>query len=425
MPDTPPPTLTEMPAVAGGGLLDRRLFLKRGMVFGVAALTAETGMADALDRPVWMSRPGQPLSNYGQPSPHEKDVIRWISANAQAPGNGISWTPLHKLAGTITPSGLHFERHHNGVPQIDPAQHRLLVHGLVRKPIFLDPARLHRYPMRSRVCFVECGGNSNAGWHEEPMQALAGNMHGLVSHSEWTGVPLATVLEEAGVKPEARWIIAEGADAAAINASIPLEKALDDALLALYQNGEPIRPENGYPLRLILPGWEGVTQIKWLRRLEVTDRPTMARNETAKYTELQADGKARQFTFHMDAKSLITHPSYGYRLQEPGLYQISGLAWSGRGKIRKVDVSADGGKTWAEAQLQDPILSCAFTRFQIPWHWSGGAQILQSRATDETGYVQPARSDLIAQRGRHGYFHYNAIVSWAVEPDGSVHHVYA
>lgn len=419
------PTDSDSKPTAGGGLLDRRMFLKQSLVFGTAAIASTTVQATEPERPVWMLKPGVPFSNYGQPSPHEKGVIRWIASNPAAPANGISWTPLHQLAGTVTPSGLHFERHHNGVPQIDPAQHRLLIHGLVTHPIFLDMAKLERYPMVSRFCFIECGGNSNAGWHEEPMQTQAGNMHGLVSCSEWTGVPLAVVLDEAGLKPEARWLIAEGADAAAINVSIPVEKALDDALLALYQNGEHIRPENGYPLRLILPGFEGITNVKWLRRLEASDRPTMARNETAKYTELQPDGTARQFTFVMEAKSLITQPSPGHRLQGSGLYSISGLAWSGRGKIAKVEVSADGGKTWAEADLQEPVLSKSFTRFRIPWRWDGGPHILQSRATDETGYVQPARDRLIAERGRHGYFHYNAIVSWAVESDGSVRHVYA
>jgi sulfane dehydrogenase subunit SoxC len=210
-----------------------------------------------------------------------------------------------------------------------------------------------------------------------------------------------------------------------MDVSIPLEKALDDVILALYQNGEPIRPENGYPLRLLVPGWEGVINVKWLRRLEVTDQPAMARNETAKYTELQTDGKARQFTFIMDAKSLITHPSPGHKLQGSGLYQISGLAWSGRGKIKKVEVSADAGKTWAEAELQEPVLAKSFTRFRIPWRWNGEPTVLISRASDETNYVQPERNKLIAERGRNGYFHYNAQVAWAVARDGSLSHVYA
>lgn len=421
---TPTPAVSDSLPVAGGGLLDRRLFLRAGLAFGTAAFVAAESEAGALDRPAWMLKPGEPLSNYGQPSEYERDIVRWVSANPAAPGNGVSWTPLHRLAGTITPSGLHFERHHNGVPHIDPSRHRLLVHGMVKNPIFLTVAQLRRYPMQTRVCFVECGGNGNAGWHEEPIQAAAGNIHGLASCSEWTGVPLSVVLEEAGLLPDARWLIAEGADAAAMNVSVPVAKALDDALLAMYQNGEPLRPENGYPLRLLLPGYEGVTNVKWLRRLEAAERPVMARNETAQYTELQPDGKARQFTFVMEAKSLITHPSPGHRLDKPGLYQISGLAWSGRGKIARVEVSADGGKSWAPAELQEPVLSKSFTRFRIPWRWDGASTVLTSRATDETGYRQPERARLIAERGRNGYFHYNAQVAWAVEADGGLRHVY-
>jgi sulfane dehydrogenase subunit SoxC len=400
---------------------DRRRFLKAGLAVTGAALTG-TGLAEP---PPWMTRPGAPLSNYGQPSPHERAVIRWVAANADAPGNGISWTPLERLEGIVTPSGLHFERHHNGVPQIDPAEHRLAVHGLVGRALSFGIDDLLRYPLASRLCFIECGGNSNAGWHQEPMQAPAGNVHGLASCSEWTGVPLATVLEECGLQPNARWLIAEGADAAAMNVSIPLEKALDDALLALYQNGERLRPENGYPLRLILPGWEGVTNVKWLHRLQLTDQPAMARNETAKYTELLPSGQARQFSFVMEAKSLITRPSFGHTLPGPGLHPISGLAWSGRGAIRRVEISTDGGKTWQDAALDSPVLPKCFTRFRLPWRWDGSPAVLKSRATDETGHVQPERQILVAERGRHGYFHYNAIVSWAVAADGSVSHVYA
>ena len=412
--------------IAGGGLLDRRLFLRHSLTLGAGAGLALARMdAPAAELPAWMQTPGAPFSNYGQPSPHEKETIRWVSANSAAPGNGISWTPLHRLEGMLTPNGLHFERHHNGVPQIDPERHRLLLHGLVKNPLSFTVEDLLRYPLASHLCFVECGGNSNAGWHEEPIQTPAGYFHGLASCSEWTGVPLATLLDEAGLLPEARWLVAEGADAAAMNISIPVEKALDDTLVALYQNGERIRPENGYPLRLILPGWEAVLSVKWLHRLQAAKEPVMARNETAKYTELQPDGKARQFTFLMDAKSLITQPSPGYRLRGLGLYQISGLAWSGRGRIRRVEVSADGGKSWAEAALQEPVLPKCFTRFRLPWRWDGTPLILKSRAIDETGYWQPERATLIAERGRNGYFHYNAIVCWAVAPDGSLSHVYA
>lgn len=411
--------------VAGGGLLDRRLFLKKGLAFGAGAALVGHMRQGLAEEPPWMKTPGEPFTNYGRPSPHEKEAIRWISANSGAPGNGISWTPLHKLEGIVTPNGLHFERHHNGVPQIDPHQHRLLIHGLVENPLSFGIEDLLRYPMVSRLCFVECGGNSNAGWHEEPIQTPVGYFHGLASCSEWTGVPLAVILDEAGLRPDARWLIAEGADAAAMNISIPVEKALDDAMLALYQNGERLRPENGYPLRLILPGWEAVLSVKWLRRLQAANQPVMARNETAKYTELLPSGKARQFTFVMDAKSIITFPSPGQHLRGPGLYRISGLAWSGRGRIKRVDISADGGRSWAEAALQEPVLPQCFTRFRLPWRWDGSPLVLKSRAVDETGYVQPERRALIAERGRHGYFHYNAIVSWAVAADGTVSHVYA
>ena len=428
-------SVTDLQPVAGNGLLDRRLFLKTGLTFSAISMAAAVvpqafagpdDMTGAIDpaSPPWLHAPGAPYSSYGVPSRFESDVVRYPSANTAVSGNGVSWTPLHKLEGMITPGGLHFERHHNGVPQIDPAVHRLLVHGQVRNPSFFTMENLLRYPMTSRICFVECGGNSNAGWNKSPSRAEAGYFHGLASCSEWTGIPLATILDEAGVTAAAGWIIAEGADAFAMNISIPLEKAMADGMLALYQNGERIRPENGYPLRLILPGWEGVLNVKWLRRLKLTDRPVMARNETSRYTELLPSGKARMFTFVIEAKSLITSPSANMVLKEPGLYRITGLAWSGRGKIKMVEVSADGGKSWAEAELQAPVLTQAFTRFRIPWQWNGKPAILKSRATDETGYVQPERDKLIAARGRHGFFHYNAIVTWQVDEYGVVNHIY-
>lgn len=422
----PPPEETTLENEEVRRQLTRRDFLARGALLGgAAASSAMPGKAFSEPLlPPWMTTPGAPLSNYGQPSPAESATIRWVAANAAAPGNGISWTPLHRLEGTITPSGLHFERHHNGVPRIDPEQHRLYVHGMVRRPLSFGINDLLRYPQISQQCFIECGGNSNAGWNAEPMQAAAGHLHGLASCSEWTGVPLALVLDECGLSPDASWLIAEGADAAAMNISIPLNKARADVMLALYQNGERLRPENGYPLRLIVPGWEGVLHVKWLRRLQLTAEPVMARNETAKYTELLPSGKARQFTFVMDAKSLITQPSPGTRLTAPGLHQISGLAWSGRGIIRRVDVSTDGGLNWTPATLQPPVLPRSFTRFRLPWRWDGRVAVLKSRAIDETGYVQPERSVLVAERGRHGYFHYNAVVSWEVAADGSISHVY-
>lgn len=343
---------------------------------------------------------------------------------AVAPGTGASFTPLQSLDGTITPNGLHFERHHNGVPDIDPAQHRLLIHGLVKRPLFFSVDALLRYPMVSRICFIECGGNSFRNTLPEPAQVPCGMIHGLLSCSEWVGVPLATLLAEAGVDTKGKWILAEGADSATMSRSIPMEKVLDDALIALYQNGETIRPEQGYPMRLLLPAWLGNMNVKWLRRVKVTDGPTHTRDETSHYTDLKPDGKARQFTYVMEVKSVITHPSGGMTMHGPGFYQISGLAWSGRGRIAKVEVSADGGQSWAEAALQGPVLPQSLTRFRIPWQWNGGPAMLQSRATDEKGHVQETHKDWAAHYSPANRYHCNAIQTWHVTDEGSVRNVY-
>lgn len=393
--------------------------------FSLPALSAQSDIDYRDILPESMTQAGAGFSNYGQPSPYENKIIRWISANPDTPGNGVSWSPLHELQGTITPNGLHFERHHNGVPDIDPATHTLLIDGLVDTPLSFTVEALKRYPQQSRICFIECGGNSNSSWRSRPVETAAGYTHGLVSNAEWTGVPVKYLLQEAGIKNNAKWAVAEAADGASLNVSIPLEKLLDDAILALYQNGERLRPENGYPLRLVLPGWEGIVNIKWLRQLRLTEAPVMSRDETAQYTDLMPDGTARQFSFEMATKSLITSPSHGMTLPDnPGVYQLTGLAWSGQGKISRVEVSADGGQSWVDAELQQPVLSKAFTRFSLPWQWQGQYAVLQSRATDETGYVQPSRDELFAKRGSHGFFHFNAIISWEVSEDGFIYHVY-
>jgi sulfane dehydrogenase subunit SoxC len=303
--------------------------------------------------------------------------------------------------------------------------HRLLIHGLVKRPLVFTLEALSRYPMESRIAFIECGGNSGALYQKDPAALGVQALHGLVSCAEWTGVRLAVLLEEAGVDPKSRWVLAEGADAAGMSRSIPIAKAMDDAILALYQNGERIRPSNGYPIRLLLPGYEGNMNVKWLRRLKVTEGPTMTKDETSKYTISLPDGKALQFVFPMEGKSVITHPSPGLTMKGVGLYEISGLAWSGYGKIAKVDVSADGGKSWALAALQEPVLAKALTRFRIGWRWNGGPAVLQSRATDETGYVQPTRSQLLAERGMKTIYHFNGIASWAISEKGELKHVYA
>jgi len=311
------------------GLLSRRDLLAGGTGLLVAAPAALAG----LDLPPGMTRPGAGFSVYGQPSPHEKHTARAIAANRDLPGNGVSWTPLQDLEGTITPSGLHFERHHGGVPQIDPTMHRLSLHGRVGRPLLWTVAELLRYPRVSRHLFIECGGNSNSLWNAEPRQTSAGAMHGLASCSEWTGVPLRLLLEEAGADKSATWLIAEGADAGGLHLSIPMQKALDDCFVALFQNGERLRPEQGYPMRLVVPGWEGVTHVKWLHRLELASSPAMSRFETGRYTDLLPDGKARQFSFVIEPKSVITSHSPGQLLRDKGVYQISGLAWSGRGAV--------------------------------------------------------------------------------------------
>jgi sulfane dehydrogenase subunit SoxC len=359
---------------------------------------------------------------YGLPSPHEAHVVRKLPA-APAAFPTATRTPLQSLFGSVTPNGLFFERHHAGVPAIDPQQHRLMIHGLVDRPLLLSMKDLMRFPSVSRVHFIECSGNSASEW-KGPGKGTVQDLHGLISNAEWTGVLLSTVLAEAGLQPSATWLLAEGADAAGMTRSVPIEKALDDAILVYGQNGEMLRPEQGYPLRLLLPGYEGNMSIKWLRRLKLGDEPFQTREETSKYTDLMPDGSARQFTFEMDAKSVITSPSAGMRLSEKGFHEITGMAWSGRGRIARVDISTDGGRQWREAILDGPTQNRAVTRFRFPWSWDAEPAILQSRAVDETGYVQPGRRELIAARGANSFYHYNGIQSWRIDADGSVSNIH-
>lgn len=360
---------------------------------------------------------GAPVRRYGERSPFEKSA-RTLSQRTYAE-EASSRTPLQDLHGTITPSSLHFERHHAGVPSIDPSQHELLVHGLVDRPLIFTMDELKRLPSISRIYFLECSGNGGTGWRPVP-QPSAQAANGLTSCSEWTGVPLALLFKEAGVQPAGRWFIAEGADACRMARSIPIEKAWDDALVAYAQNGEALRPEQGYPIRLLLPGWEGNASVKWLRRLKVVDEPYMTREETSKYTDLMPDGTARQFTFVMEAKSLITRPSAGQKLLGPGFYEITGIAWSGQGAIARVEVSADGGATWTDATLQGAVLPKAHTRFTLPWRWDGRETVLAARCTDDTGYVQPSRAALVAERGLNSNYHCNVIQGWRVHEDGTI-----
>ena len=386
---------------------NRRQALKLGAALGGGFL-AQAGEARSL---------GKPLSAYGERSRFVKSAR--TTRQTRTPEAGSSSTPLAETYGIITPSALHYERHHAGVPAIDPARHRLIIHGLVERPLVLTMDDIRRLPSVSRIHFLECGGNSGSEWGAKT-GADVQRSYGLASCSEWTGVPLRLVLDEVGLKPNASWLIAEGADACRMQRSVPIVKELDDALLAYGQNGEPLRPEQGFPLRLLTPGWEGNVQVKWLQRLHVTDQPYMTRDETSKYSDLMPDGKARIFTLPQEAKSVVTFPSGGQTLPGPGLYELTGLAWTGRGRIERVEVTFDGGRNWQDARLDEPRFRLAFTRFRLPWRWEGKPVVIASRATDETGYVQPAREELIAARGTNSGYHFNGIKLWKIAADGSV-----
>ena len=401
----------------------RRRLLGSLAAGGFAA--SQAGAAELL-RPLeiaaWSKTPGAPILEhpYGLPSRYEADVVRRAAKAWPLPGAASSMTPLADLHGSITPNGLVYERHHAGVPDIDPALHRLAIHGLVRNPKLFTMDDILRLPSESRIHFIECSGNTGNEWNGPsgmPVQLT----HGLLSCCEWTGVRLSTLLEEVGgTTGGSGWVLAEGADAAAMTRSLPLQRIADRALVAYAQNGERLRPENGYPLRLIVPGFEGNTHVKWLRRLKVVDAPSQTREETSKYTNLLADGTARQFVFEMDAKSVITRPSPGHRLTTHGFYPISGLAWSGRGTIRQVEVSTDGGASWRSARLETPVRDRALTRFEADWNWTGEPASILSRATDSTGYVQPTREALVAARGLNSQYHYNGIQQWRIDAAGEV-----
>src|SRR5436309_4283690 len=396
-------TMKNLVVVAGNGLLDRRAFLRGGAALA-AAMTGYTLARPAAAAPLaddpWSRAPGTNVPAYGVPSRFEKSVVRTLSNPNGEPRTQHGRTPHHLLQGTSTPNGLHFVISHAGDADIDPEKHRLVIHGLVKRPLLFTLDALARYPMVSRMTFVECGGNSAPLFSNEPIQASVQALHGLVSCSEWTGVLLSTLLEETGVDPRAKWLIAEGADAPALSRSVPITKAMDDAMIALYQNGDRVMPGNGYPMRLLLPGWEGNMNVKYLRRIKLTDQPGMSFYEARTYAQVLPNGKAYQFYFLQEVKSFITHPSPGMTLKEPGFYEISGVAYSGTGRITKVMVSADGGQSWAQAALQDPVLPKAFTRFRMPWRWDGGPAVLQSRAFDEGGNMQPTRAQFVAARGQ-------------------------
>lgn len=421
-------TIEDLPKPPSAAALSRRALLTTASIGAVGTIAASRAAADSLvDVPP--REPGADLSALSERSKYVK-IGRIPEAGPGRrnvdPSDAInSKTPLDKLVGTITPSDLHYERSHSGTPDLDPTKHRLLVHGMVQKPLVFTVDDLKAMPSVSRTVFLECTGNGWENWKKADENLTVQNTHGLVSTNEWTGVPLKLVLDLIGKDRGSTWMLAEGGDAAGVARSIPLtEEIMEEAILAYGQNGEALRPAHGFPIRLIMPGFEGNLNIKWLRRLKFGDQPWMTRWETARYTQLLANGKARQFQLRMDTNSVITSPS-GMMEIRPGYNRIMGLAWSGHGKIEKVEISTDGVKTWVEAQLSHPVLAKAQTRFQIDWVWNGQPTKIVSRSTDEMGNVQPDRESFIAQVGTNALFHYNAQQTWSIDAAGRVRNVLA
>jgi len=390
---------------------------------GARAETPDPAIVEVQD---WsrMLGDGVAVRPYGTPSPFEKHVVRrdveWLTASRES---SVSFTPLHELDGTITPSGLCFERHHSGIAEIDPHKHRLMVHGMVERSTVYTLADLRRFPGRvNRVYFLECAANSGMEWRGAQLNGCQFT-HGMIHNVMYTGLPLRVLLEHCGVRATGKWLLVEGGDASLMTRSIPLDKAMKDCMVAWAMNGEALRPEQGYPLRLLVPGWEGNMWIKWLRRIEIGDQPWHQREETSKYTDLLADGRARRFTWIMDAKSVVTNPSPQAPLAGKGPQVLSGLAWSGRGAIKRVDVTLDGGRNWQQARIDGPSPPLSLTRFYVELDWAGQELLIQSRAIDDTGYVQPTKEELRQVRGVNSIYHNNGIQTWLVRRDGQTENV--
>jgi sulfane dehydrogenase subunit SoxC len=414
----------------------RRGFLKDAFLAASGALAASAGAPafangegdpNIVNLPAHSKGLGQPVAarGYGLPSEWEKNLQRRESPGLTRVGAAsVSFAPLQGFFGIITPNGLHFERHHQGWWDIDPSKHRFMINGLVKNPKVYTMDDLMRLPSVSRMHFIECGANTGMEWGNVAVPTVQ-YTHGMMSCCEFTGVPLSTLLDDCGFdKVKGKYLLAEGADGSGMTRTIPIERALDDCFVAYAMNGEMLRPENGYPLRLVVPGVQGVSWVKWLRRIEVGDMPYATKDETLHYVDLMPDGMHRQYTSIQECKSVITSPSGGQTLIGKGFHNISGLAWSGRGKVKRVDVSVDGGKNWRTARLETPVLSKCFTRFNIDWTWDGNPAILQSRAQDETSYVQPKMNQLREVRGTRSIYHNNAIQSWKVEASGEVGNVH-
>ena len=421
----------------------RREFMRRAFASASAAVLTPAALAQAnpvpagggdpniLNLPAHSTGLGQPVATdgYGKPSKYEANVQRRQSPGlTQTRQSSVSFAPLQSLFGIVTPSGLHFERHHQGWWDIDPSKHRLMINGadpkLLKAPKVFTMDELMRLPSVSRFHFIECGANSGMEWGNVAVPTCQ-YTHGMLSCSEFTGVPLKILLDLAGVDfKRARYLLAEGADGSSMTRTLPMERVESGEVLVAYgSNGEMLRPENGYPLRLVVPGVQGVSWVKYLRRIEVGDKPYGSKDEVLHYIDLMPGGLHRQYTSTQECKSVVTTPSGGQVLLDKGYYQIGGLAWSGRGKVRKVDVTVDGGRNWKVARLQEPVMDKCLTRFTLDWAWDGQPALVQSRATDDTGYVQPTYRQLRAVRGSRSIYHNNAIQTWLVEANGEVRNV--
>jgi sulfane dehydrogenase subunit SoxC len=412
----------------GVSVTNRRGFLRNSALLAGATAVSAAGtrsvLAQKLEVPQTEKEMGRIVEpeSYGAPSKFEAHVKRRRTDVLVNKQNWSDWsmTPLQSQLGIVTPNGLFFERHHAGIPDINPDQHTLVIHGMVKQPLKFSMSDLMRYPSVSKFYFLECSGNGLTDWTKAASTTVQ-QSHGLLACAQWTGIPVSVLLEEAGVDPAAKWVLLEGADGASHARSIPMDKVLADTLIVWGQNGERLRPEQGYPLRALIPGWEGNVSVKWLRRIKVGDQPWHLRSETARYSDPMPEGKWRQFSFVMECKSVITRPSGGMQLPGPGSYEIEGFAWSGNGTIKAVDVTVDGGKTWTEARLEEPVLDKCLTRFRYTWNWAGGPAKIASRAVDSTGYVQPTVADIAKSRALAGFVqHHNGVFPWSVSQNGEV-----
>ena len=409
----------------------RRAFLSGAAAVGAGVVTSSAARAQTADPLIvepqdWAQSFGDGVdaTPYGLPIEYEGDVIRrnveWLTADTVS---SINFTPIHALDGTITPQGCAFERHHSGAIDLKKSDYRLMINGLVDTPLVFTYEDLERFPRENHVYFCECAANTGMEWAGAQLNG-AQFTHGMIHNMEYTGVPLRLILQEAGYDTAGKWVFVEGADASSNGRSIPMEKALDDVLVAFKANGEALRKEHGYPVRLVVPGWEGNMWVKWIRRIEVTNEPVESREETSKYTDTLEDGTSRKWTWAMDAKSVVTSPSPQAPITHgKGPLVITGLAWSGNGAITRVDVSRDGGKTWETARLAKPGEKMALTRFYLDVDWDGSEMLLQSRAMDETGYVQPTKAQLREVRGLNSIYHNNCIQTWWVRENGEAENV--